>query len=380
MSRLQRCILHVGTTKTGSTSIQESLYFHLRDNDFHYCSLGEVSGDNVMATAFHTDPGSFEFNQKLGLSGMEAQRASDVLTRRLADQLLKSSRQGKTVILSAENIWVMNPIEMQRIKDFLEIHNYKAEAYIYFRPWESWIESDYQEGVKQGARRDDFFPPARHVHLDYLGQLSHLQEVFGMDRVHAYAFAPESFSGGCVVQDFCNRAGIPFPKGKTIRVNDGLSLDALKLLFAFRRYHQGYQPGLQSIIHNEILFRRIAAIPGSRIRFSDQMLLPYRYLWQDQIEPMSKILGASFLVQKQGTKASDLIEDLSQMMDYSDESLAWLSRSTGLAKISKTTPEATTNAVGEQMDYLCNHPSLKSKWDWHTMIARRRFAHFISGV
>ena len=92
-----------------------------------------------MATAFHTDPGSFEFNQKLGLSGMEAQRASDVLTRRLADQLLKSSRQGKTVILSAENIWVMNPIEMQRIKDFLEIHNYKAEVYIYFRPWESWI-------------------------------------------------------------------------------------------------------------------------------------------------------------------------------------------------------------------------------------------------
>jgi hypothetical protein len=36
--------LHIGMPKTGSTSIQETLYYELKDTDFVYCSFGEVIG------------------------------------------------------------------------------------------------------------------------------------------------------------------------------------------------------------------------------------------------------------------------------------------------------------------------------------------------
>lgn len=136
----------------------------------------------------------------------------------------------------------------------------------------------------------------------------------------------------------------------------------------------------QSIIRNEILFRRLAEIPGQRIRLSDEILAPYEFLWQHQIEPMSKILSANFSKTAKSRTPGEVISDLRQMIEHSEESFDWLSRATGLGKISKTTPEATTNAVGEQMKHLCYDPSIRSKWEWHSMIAKRRMAHFFRGT
>lgn len=135
----------------------------------------------------------------------------------------------------------------------------------------------------------------------------------------------------------------------------------------------------QSIIRNEILFRRLAEIPGQRIRLSDEILAPHEFLWQHQIEPMRKILSANFSKTAKSGTPGEVISDLRQMIEYSEESLAWLSRATDLGKICKTTPEATTNAVGEQMNHLCYKSSIRSKWEWHRMIAKRRMDHFFRG-
>lgn len=101
-----RCILHVGTTKTGSSSIQESLYFHLRSRDFQYCSLGDVNGDHSMATIFRTHPEDFHYNKKLGLSTCEVQKIREIQIQRLTTQVEKSSRYATIRPSSADGIGI----------------------------------------------------------------------------------------------------------------------------------------------------------------------------------------------------------------------------------------------------------------------------------
>ena len=66
---MPRCVLHVGMPKTGSTSIQESLYHGLRARGFWYVSFGEVNGERVLLTCFGHDQGEdYHHHRKLGLA------------------------------------------------------------------------------------------------------------------------------------------------------------------------------------------------------------------------------------------------------------------------------------------------------------------------
>lgn len=46
------CILHVGPAKTGSSSIQQTLYKELNDPYFEYADLGEPNHNRQLFTVF----------------------------------------------------------------------------------------------------------------------------------------------------------------------------------------------------------------------------------------------------------------------------------------------------------------------------------------
>lgn len=375
---MKRCILHVGTTKTGSSSIQESLYFGLRSPGYRYVSAGQVNSDPLLHLLFSKEPNRLPYLEKLA----GGQRQIEAMHGDFSEQLRRivSGRKGQcpTLILSGENAWILQRDELQSLRDFFESYGYQTDVYIYFRPWRSWLESDFQQGVKAGDRTMEILPSGRSIHLEYTNQLENLEQVFGTQSVTAVPFHSSVLKGGCVVKDFLARAKIPFPEHRIRRLNEGLSLDSLRLLLALRIHH-GYPQGLSSIIHHEILFRRLATLAGPALRFRSSLIAPLKGLWESQVPRMVARFGELFQETTEDQQSPTGIGCIDELMEYSRESLEWLSCATGLPRITSTSGEAAVRAVGDQMNYLCWHPSFSSRLRWHRMIASRRLVSWLHG-
>lgn len=371
---MNRCVLHLGMPKTGTSSIQESLYFGLRDPGFQYLSFGEVTANRWMETLFGDDPEQAHYNRKVGLSAQASATLKDSIRRRLAEALEQARRRQQTVIVSAEICWMMRAAELQRIHDFFSQQGFPVQVVVALRPWKSWLESAFQERVKQHDAVFEVLPEPRHHLLDYPARLAVLDEIFGADRVVAYAFDPASFPQGCAVLDFCSRTGIPLSAHQVRRSNEGLSFPALKFLYAYRRWGGGYGVGLSAVIRNEILFRRLAELKGASIRFHSRMVQPFLADWCDQRPVLERRLGKDLWEDPRKHDEGECVRDEKDLDRFSSESLAWLSQATGLPPIQGIEGDQVAQQVSQQMHHLCQHPSLESRLRWHRMILGRRIA------
>lgn len=371
---MNRCVLHVGMPKTGTSSIQESLYFGLRNPGFQYLSFGEVTANRWMESLFGEQPEQAVYNRKLGLSDQAVATFVESARSRLSQALEQARSRRQTVIVSAETCWLMRPAELQRIRDFLSHRGFSVEVFVALRSWKSWLESAFQERVKQNGAVFEVLPePRRHL-MDYPARLAVLDEIFGADRVVPYVFDPTGFPQGCAVLDFCARTGVPLEAHQVRRSNDGLSFPALKLLSVYRRWGGGYGVGLPAVIRNEILFRRLAELKGASIRFHSRLVEPFLAGWDHQRRALQSRLGRDLWEDPRKHDAGDCVREEADMWRFSPESLAWLSRATGLPLIQGTEGEEVAQQVSRQMDHLCQHPSLESRLRWHRMIFSRRIA------
>jgi hypothetical protein len=377
---MNRCILHVGMPKTATSSIQESLYFGMRSPGFHYQSFGEVTSNRWMTTLFGERPEAAHYNRKLGLAENTVSALRDSFRNRLTRFLDQARKRKKTIIISAEECWQMSRMEFQRIRSFFHEHGFDVHVFVSLRPWKSWLESAFQERVKQDVSLFEVIPPSCPQVVDYRGQLSILDEVFGPEQVSPFVFDPSSFPQGCAVLDFCSRTGIPLPVRRVRRINDGLSFEALKLLYAYRRWGEGYGVGLPAMIRNEILFRRLAELRGPSIRFHSRLVEPFASTWREQLPQLEQRLGKSLWEDLRKHDTGDCVGEESDLWRFSPESLAWLSRASGMPPIKDQRGESAARQVSQQMQHLCHHPTLDSRIRWHRLIGSRRLAQWLGNV
>lgn len=378
---MPRCVLHVGMPKTGSTSIQESLYHGLRGRGFRYVSFGEVNGERVILTCFSSDHGEkYHYHQKLGLTRQQVAGLRASLLDRLDELVMRSRRRGDTLVLSAETAWAMSRDDYAGIRDWLRQRGYAVDVFVYLRSWKSWLESNFQERVKQGEGSFEVLPDAWRRYVDYAGRLEALDAAFGSDHVFPAWFTPREFPQRCVVLDLCRRAGIPLPPERVRRVNDGMSLHALKLLIAHRRWNQGYGVGLQAVIRNEILFRRLRAVEGPPVRFHSSLIEAVQAAWREQIPLVEHRVGSPLHDDLHRDDAGECLRDESQLAEFSRASLEWLAKVSGGGPPASPSGDEAARHVGEQVQHLLEHPSLASRWRWRRMILARRLRQWTRGV
>lgn len=365
--------------KAGSSSIQESLYFGLRAPGVRYVSLGEVNGSRILVAAF--DPGARDYHalRKFGLDDEAVARLRVRCLSELGRRVDRASRRGDTLVLSGESTWTTPREGLAALREFFVERGYAVEVLVYLRALRGYLQSEFQERVKQLGARLEEFPWAFRDRVDYAARLAVLDEVFGPERVTAAAFVPARFPGGCVVRDFCARTRIPIPERRIRRVNEGLSLPALKLLFAQRRFGRGYGTGLPEVIRNEMLFRRLAEVTGPPVRLHASLLEPLVAELGPTLPEVEHRIGAS-LREGIGDEGGEAIRVESQMWEFTEDSLAWLARTTGLPPVRPTADVAAAKAVAGQVEHLLDHPSLASRLRWHHLIAERRVAQFLRDV
>lgn len=308
----KRCILHVGMHKTGSSSIQESLHGKLHTPAFIYPDLGKANHSFAILRSFCTRPISqdvlFSAEQLARHREQERQRMAGVLESCHADQTL----------ISAEALCALWPNELVEAKRFLDRHyaNYRVVGYV--RPPRAFMESAFQELLKERL------PPWEHINPPYRFCFEKFDRFFGREQVQLWKFDPARFPGGNVVRDFCARLGIPLADEWIVHSNEGMSRDAVALLYAYRLRH-GAATTPEAHKREVRLVRILSALPGPKLRFGEVLLSEKWAEIAEDVCWMEERLGES-LAEK---PSPDGIESLEELFAIGPATLAWLEEQLG---------------------------------------------------
>jgi len=97
---MKNCIVHIGTAKTGTTSLQQTLRHHLSDPRFHWLSGNGLDGPFELPVLFMEDPFDNPSFRRWQVSKKQLEKWSHRVRRKLDRGLVDAAASGATPILS----------------------------------------------------------------------------------------------------------------------------------------------------------------------------------------------------------------------------------------------------------------------------------------
>jgi len=340
------CILHFGMPKTGSTSIQATLYSGLADPGFYYPDLGHFNHGMFLFAAFSEKPDLYHANQKLGIGREQLLSERPAVLQRLVDEISRSGP--RTMLLSAEEVFNFRPSETAALLTLFSSQSRHVQLVAYVRPIRGFMESHFNQVLAEPGRTLPKETFAWVTHSNTWGkQIQIKDDVFGRDRVTLWPFSPAHFPQGCVVQDFCRRVGMKSPHEVIHRSNERLALPAIRLLYAYRTLGPGYGVGPSVMTENANLLRHLEKLTGPRFHLHSEWLDDYCRRNETDITWLESRLGASLRDGMGQDKDEHAIRVESDLWAFSPESLGWLAERTGTSfrKLAHGDPSDVAAAV-----------------------------------
>jgi hypothetical protein len=239
-------ILHIGLSKTGSSSIQRVLaeqrpalqqigiYFPRSPGWANHALLpASLVNDTHILWGFH--PGIWE-----GLS-QEARLAR--FRREWAQEMAALPDWAERCIITAEQIGglMRHEEEVQRLADTLHAHFATVQVIVYLRRQDLHLASAYTQWLRGGLLEDPALPddgPETLFEYDYGPMLDRYARAFGEAAICPRIFSRPTLVGGDVVEDFFATAGfrIEVPEAAPSKnANAGITLEGQALLLSAGR-------------------------------------------------------------------------------------------------------------------------------------------------
>lgn len=350
---MRRCIVHVGFPKTGTTSIQSSLLYGLRDPRFRFLTLDTVFGNLLVASAFRRNFGEGRSLFSQGVNPREAAAAATRSRRHLDRSLAAAARRGVVPILSAETIVGFDEASLGDLRGFLAERGWSPQVIAYVRPPFDHFASLFGQGVRANlwfARDMDALVSSDL--LNPLKSLRRLDEVFGAAAVSPHWFEPASFPGRCVVRHFCRTLGIDFRGEDVVRENDSLNLAAIRFLYAMIHMDHGRRPGLMGRVRWQVLIERLAGLPGPPLRLHARITETLAECLRPDWGWLESRFGRPLPMTSRSAGPDEGIRGIEDLLDFSPESLEWLARTTGRPVVRAGRGDDTVRETVEQLRSL----------------------------
>lgn len=225
-------ILHTGMHKTGSTSIQAALADY-DDGQSFYARFPEKNHSTAIRGTFSTQPERYHQWQKLGLDFAQIQFRRKQYREQLAADLGRDDRH--TLIISGEGIGLLDDAGKHELLSFIRKYVSRLRVVCYIRRPVEFAASYLQQNIKVGRST---LPDS--VPTEYRKRLEIFARQLPADDLVVRAYERASFPNGSVVADFCQVVGLESARVAETRVNERLSVPALKLLYAFNRSNDCY--------------------------------------------------------------------------------------------------------------------------------------------
>jgi len=236
---IAQCWLHIGTEKTGSTSIQK----FLAQNRTTLLARGWLYSDTAGVLAHHSlvayglDDERHDDTRRTG--GVGDRISLDVFRRQLIDSLHDeiAASGAATLILSNERLATRlnRPTEIARLRALCDQLAQNTKIVVYVRNQADFLVSRYTNVIWESGTAEFAFP-ARTAIADYKLLLDRWSEVFGRETVIVRRFEPAGFLDGDLIDDFASAIGLD-NKGlqRPPRANPSLDAESLAFLRGFNR-------------------------------------------------------------------------------------------------------------------------------------------------
>ena len=292
-------VLHVGAGKTGTSSIQA----FMRGNRDRLASLGTLyprspGGARHARLVLFASPDEelVNFPHWSRQRHQDPARFRKVFRRRLLREIEESGLS--RVLLSDEELFKASPPALQRLATFTGEVARNLRVVCYLRRQDDHMVSRYQQGVKIGwvSRLDAWAHEDMTDLYDYATRLIRHEELLRPTELVVRRYEPGAFSGGSLLQDFLEAAGIDARVDELAQISDrNASLDAetvefLRLLNLHRVEQEGAVPGL--IDNRELVSRLSKASTGPTLSLPGPELDRFMAQWdQTNRQVAERFLG-----------------------------------------------------------------------------------------
>lgn len=219
VSKFTKCYLHIGTEKTGTTSLQQFLKINqdeLKKQGFFVSEqMGPSEHIDLVCLFAHTNK-RFSRRKRLGMTTPAAVEAHKVdLAERIGTELANNAHPDRSLIISSERLVTMinTEDEIAALREFLLRYCDEVEIVAYIRPQHEFAISRYSTVLKTGSESeqclpvvDESAPAARVYYYDQL--LGFWHAGFPESPVTIRKFQRNELVDGDTVEDFAHISGI----------------------------------------------------------------------------------------------------------------------------------------------------------------------------
>lgn len=212
-----KCILHIGTEKTGTTSIQKFLEENRPQLTSHGVYFPVASGQSHsrhLVTAAYSPDREDDFTRNMGLLSSEDRSRFQNETIKCLEKEIRSLHEIHTVVFSSEHFQsrLRSEVELDRLASILErLPFHSIEILVYLRDPVAIANSLFSTAVEFGAIVAQPPSPSNEYWSNICNHrqtLKRFADVFGHSALHPRIFSSETLLKGSVVEDFVHAIGL----------------------------------------------------------------------------------------------------------------------------------------------------------------------------
>lgn len=245
---IAQCWLHIGTEKTGTTTIQNFMARNrnaLLSQGYLY-PVAPGTDNHRGLTAFGLDDRKID-NVRIacGITNTEQVQPYRQKLRAALDEEIRASTATK-IVFSNEHLSsrLVGRLELLRIKEICDQVAPLTKVVVYLRNQVDFLASWYGTFVESGTTREFPYPLGKHMtrQLDYAALLASWRDVFGLQNMIVRRYEREDFPGGDVLEDFATQIGADIADFQRVeQLNESLDATSIAFLREFNRYVPRFQ-------------------------------------------------------------------------------------------------------------------------------------------
>ncbi|TXS91334.1 hypothetical protein FV139_16515 [Parahaliea maris] len=277
-----RCVIHIGTEKTGSTAIQRYLLHHkdeLSLSGVHCCESYGKGNNRAFAAAFTAPDRRDDYFRQNDLDDPESRKQwFESLAAQFDTELQETGETIGTFLISSEHLHsrLQSASEVRAVADFVLPRFSSVEIRCYLRRQDELALSRFSEALRAGYAPPALLPKGQRPlstqpapYFDYAALLDRWALAFGDAAVHPRIFSRESLFKGDVVADFLQSIGQrKAPESKVIRANEALPATTQAAIYMLNRHM-----AKPHSVEGRVLRKRLVAM-AEQMGISGDSLLP----------------------------------------------------------------------------------------------------------
>lgn len=239
---MRKCVLHIGMSKTGTSSLQK--FLKLNSSRFSELGVGAVYQPRLIPSCVLDADDGISIFKSLGLTSVPDVK---FYQEEKKIQLEKKFLSHDKVVISSEWLCGFGKKEILKLKDYLSNYFDDFQVIVYFRRQDRYAVSLYGLRLTVGETPSSplSLTPAYKKRMDYLSVLKAWSDAFGYDAVKPRIFSSSEFVDGDLYSDFLHACQIESSPSYEIpeKSNESMSKAAQEFLLRLNSHEPRFLNG-----------------------------------------------------------------------------------------------------------------------------------------